>query len=131
MVGLLDPMMQSSQGQSPLLRNRPSMLAKKSQLKLPWNRCYIFPYLFVYKKPYSTASIFCTVTLDSRPLEPNVFPLHSRTLDTDNDAVEQHARKELIQKYIILQPDPDTITNCFCTVVTICVLKEINFTDEF
>jgi hypothetical protein len=71
------------------------------------------------------------MTLDSRPLERNVFPLHSRTLDMDNVAVEQHARNELIQKYTILQPDPDTITNCLCIAVTIYVLKETNSADEF
>jgi hypothetical protein len=49
----------------------------------------------------------------------------------DNVVVEQHARNELIQKYIIIQPDPDTITNCFYTIVIICVLKETNSADEF
>jgi len=52
-------------------------------------------------------------------------------LDMDNVAEEQHARNELIQKYTIFQPNPDTITNCFCTAVTICVLKETNSTNEF
>ncbi len=86
---------------------------------------------FVYTKSFTTASVFCTVTLDSQPLELYVFPLHSRTLDMDTVAVEQRARNELIQKYTILQPDPDTITNCFCTGVTICVLNETNSADEF
>ncbi len=86
---------------------------------------------FVYTKPFTIASVFYTMTLDSRPLEPNVFPLHSRTLDMDNVAVERHAKNELIHKYTILQHDPNTITNCLCTMVTICVLKEINYVDEF
>jgi hypothetical protein len=49
----------------------------------------------------------------------------------DNVAVKQHARNELIQKYTILQLDPDNITNCLYTAVTICVLKETNSADEF
>jgi hypothetical protein len=49
----------------------------------------------------------------------------------DNVAIEQHARNELIQKYTILQPDPNTITNCFCIAVTISVVKETNSADEF
>jgi len=104
---------------------------KKESIEIALEKVLHFLLSFVHTKSLTTASVFCTVTLDSRPLEPNVFPLHSRTLDMDNVAVEQHARNELIQKYTILEPDPDTITNCFCTAVTICVLKETNSADEF
>jgi len=104
---------------------------EKKLIEIALEQVLHFLLSFVYTKPFTTASVFCTVTLDNRPLEPNVFPLHSRTLDMDNVVVEQHARNELIQKYTILQPDLDTITNCFYTAVTICVLKETNSTDEF
>ncbi len=106
-------------------------VGEKKPIEIALEQVLHFFLSFVYTKPFTIALVFCTMTLDSRPLEPNVFPLHSRTLDMDNVVVEQHARNELIQKYTILQPDLDTITNCFYTTITICVLKETNSTDEF
>jgi len=111
--------------------NNPVLFEKKKPIEIALEQVLHFLLSFVYIKPFTTTSVFCTITLDSRPLERNVFPLHSKTLDMDNAVVEQHARNELIQKYTILQPDLDTITNCFYTAVTICVLKETNSTDEF
>ncbi len=111
--------------------DNPDLFEKKKPIEIALEQVLHFLLSFVYTKPFSTASVFCTVTLNSQPLEPNVFPLHSRTLDMDNVIVEQHARNELIQKYTILQPDLDTITNCFCITVTICVLKETNSANEF
>ncbi len=61
---------------------------EKKSIEIALEQVPHFLLSFVYTKSFTTAAVFCTVTLDSQPLEPNVFPLHSRTLDMDNVAVE-------------------------------------------
>ncbi len=58
-------------------------VGEKKPIEITLEQVLHFLLSFVYTKPFTTASIFCIKTLDSRPLEPNVFPLHSRTFDMD------------------------------------------------